>query len=77
MESKLRALNKFNQKAEWLCHFKENISSGEKHVSLICIHCNSQSTIRMVQSHIYMVSLDIYGVDILNNSQWVLSILTT
>ena len=53
MESEFIALDKAGEKAKWLRHFLENIPIWSQHVSVICIHCDSQSAIGRAQSHIY------------------------
>ena len=53
MESEFIALDKCGEEAEWLRQFLEDIPRWPKPVPAICIHCDSQSTIGMVQSNMY------------------------
>ena len=46
-------MDKCGEKAEWLCHFLEDISKWQKPVPPICIHCDSQSAIGRAQSNMY------------------------
>ena len=41
------------EEAEWLRHFLKDIPRWQKHVSPICIHCDSQSSIGRVQNSMY------------------------
>ena len=66
MESEFIALDKAGEEVEWLRHFIEDIPMWPQPVPTICIHCDSQSAIGRVQSHIYItVSLDIFIEDII------------
>ena len=51
MKSEFIALDKCGEKAEWLCHFLEDISKWQKPVP--CIHCDNQFAIGEVQSNLY------------------------
>ena len=53
MESEFIALDKATEEAEWLHQFVKDIPCWLRPVPAICIHCNSQSVIRRVQSHMY------------------------
>ena len=53
MQSEFIALDKCGEEAEWLLHFLEYISRWPKPVPLICIHCDSQSTIGRAQKNMY------------------------
>ena len=53
IESEFIALEKYGEEAEWLHHFLEDIPRWQRHVPLICIHCNSQYTIGRAQSIMY------------------------
>ena len=53
MEYEFIALDKAGEEAEWLRHLLEDISIWPQPVSAICIHCDSQSAIGRVRSHIY------------------------
>ncbi|XP_031124394.1 protein RKD1-like [Ipomoea triloba] len=53
MESKLIALDKCCEEAEWLRHFLEDIPNWERPVPPICVHCDSQATLGRVRSHMY------------------------
>ena len=53
MESEFIALDKVGEEAKWLCHFLEDIPIWPQLVPTIYIHCDSQSAIGRVQSHIY------------------------
>ena len=55
MESKFIALDKAGEEAGWLRHFLEDMPMWMKHVSSICIHCDSKSVIGRAQSHMYNV----------------------
>ena len=66
MESEFIALDKAGEEVEWLRHFLEDIPMWPQPVPAICIHCDSQSAIGRVQSHIYItVSLDKFIEDII------------
>ena len=53
MESKFIALDKAGEEAGWLHHFLEDMPMWMKHVSSICIHCDSKSVIGRAQSYMY------------------------
>ena len=53
MELEFIALDKAGEEAEWLRHFLEDMPMWMKHVSSICIHCDSKSAIGRAQSHMY------------------------
>lgn len=53
MESEFIALDKCGEKAEWLHHFIEDIPRWPKPVTVISIHCDSQSAIGRAHSIMY------------------------
>ena len=53
MEYEFIALDKCGEEAEWLRHFLEDIPRWSRPMPLICIHCDSQSTIGRAQSSMY------------------------
>ena len=53
MESEFIALDKATEEAEWLRQFLEDIPRWSKLVSVIIIHCDSQSAIGRAQNNMY------------------------
>ncbi|KAJ9567194.1 hypothetical protein OSB04_003160 [Centaurea solstitialis] len=53
MESEFIALDKYGEKVEWLRQFVEDIPKWPKPVTVICIHCDSQSAIGRAQNTMY------------------------
>ena len=53
MKFEFIALDKCGEKAEWLCHFLENIPRWQKPMPSICIHCDSQSSVVKAQNSMY------------------------
>ena len=53
METEFIALDKCGEEVELLRHFLEDIPRWPKLVSIICIHCDSQSAIGRAQNNIY------------------------
>lgn len=54
MEAEFLALAKCGEEVEWLRNFVEDIAEWTKHVSHICIHYDSQSTIRRAKTALYI-----------------------
>ena len=53
MESEFITLDKCGEKAEWPCHFLEDIPKWQKPMPPICMHCDCQSAIGRAQSNMY------------------------
>ncbi|KAF3650418.1 putative phosphoserine aminotransferase, chloroplastic-like [Capsicum annuum] len=53
MESEFISLDKAGEETEWLWNFLEDISYCPKPVALVCIHCDSQTTIGKAGSMMY------------------------
>ncbi|GJZ86069.1 hypothetical protein Tco_0657679 [Tanacetum coccineum] len=53
MEAKFVALDKADEKAEWIRSFLDSIPSWPKPVTAVCIHCDSMAALTRAKNHIY------------------------
>ena len=65
MKSKLIALDKVVEEAEWIHNFLKGIPYWPKLVPNLYVHCDSQSIIEGYKVICIMISLDIYVINII------------
>ncbi|GKE01191.1 hypothetical protein Tco_1389174, partial [Tanacetum coccineum] len=53
MEAKFVALDKADEKAKWIRSFLDSIPLWPKHVTAVCIHCDSMAALTRAKNHIY------------------------